>query len=205
MALRAFTTFFATISPVDVAALYAALTASATESRRRSMAIKGTLIATGILLVFAVLGASLLNWLGITLPALRTAGGILLLLLSIDMVFSPPSRMSSATPAETHEAEEKQDISVFPVASPLIAGPASLGAAILLMSEAKPNLALEFIVIAMLFLVLAITLALLLIAARLQRYLGVTGQNVISRVIGILLAALAVQFIFDGIRGSGLV
>ena len=81
MALRAFTTFFATISPVDVAALYAILTTSATERQRRRMAIKGTFIATGLLLTFAVLGAPLLSWLGITLPALRTAGGILLLLL----------------------------------------------------------------------------------------------------------------------------
>jgi len=203
MALRAFTMFFATVGPVDVAAIYAVLAASATARQRRTMAIKGTLIATVVLVVFAVLGGSILAWLGITLPALRTAGGVLLLLLGIDMVFARPSTMSKTTPAETFEAEGKPDISVFPLASPLIAGPGALGAAILLTAEADGDLALEAIVVAMLLVVMAITLALLLIAARLHKLLGVTGQNVISRVVGILLAALAVQFIFDGVRASG--
>jgi len=203
MALRAFTTFFATVGPVDVAAIYAVLAASATARQRRSMAIKGTLIATVVLLVFAILGGSILSWLGITLPALRTAGGILLLLLGIDMVFARGSTMSKTTPAETFEAEGKLDISVFPLASPLIAGPGSLGAAILLMAEADNDLALEAMVILMLLVIMAMTLALLLIAGRLHKLLGVTGQNVISRVVGILLAALAIQFVFDGIKASG--
>lgn len=203
MALRAFTTFFATVGPVDVAAIYAVLAASANERQRRTMAIKGTLIATVVLVAFAVLGGNILSWLGITLPALRTAGGILLLLLGIDMVFARGSTMSKTTPAETFEAEGKPDISVFPLASPLIAGPGSLGAAILLMAEADNDLALEAIVIVMLLMIMAMTLALLLIAARLHKLLGVTGQNVISRVVGILLAALAIQFIFDGVKASG--
>ena len=204
MALRAFAMFFATVGPVDVAAIYAVLAASATERQRRTMAIKGTLIAATVLVVFAILGGSILGWLGITLPALQTAGGILLLLLGIDMVFARPSTMSTTTPAETFEAEGKPDISVFPLASPLIAGPGSLGAAILLTAEAGGDLAMEAIVVVMLLVVMAITLALLLIAARLHKLLGVTGQNVISRVVGILLAALAIQFMFDGIRASGL-
>jgi multiple antibiotic resistance protein len=203
MALRAFTTFFATVGPVDVAAIYAVLAASASERQRRAMAIKGTLIATAVLVVFAILGGGILGWLGITLPALRTAGGVLLLLLGIDMVFARASTMSRTTPAETFEAEGKPDISVFPLASPLIAGPGALGAAILLMAEAEDDLALQAIVVVMLLVIMALTLALLLIAAQLHKLLGVTGQNVISRVVGILLAALAVQFIFDGIRASG--
>lgn len=203
LGLRAFAAFFATVSPVDVAVLYAVLAASATPVERRRMAIKGVLIATAILLSFTVFGQSILQWLGISLPALRTAGGILLLLLGIDMVLARPSAMSTTTSAETDEAEARHDISVFPLATPLIAGPASMGAAVLLVAESEGRLALELAVVAALVAVMALTLALLLIAGRLHRMLGITGQNVISRVIGILLSALAVQFIFDGIRDSG--
>ncbi|TVR80565.1 MAG: MarC family protein, partial [Rhodospirillales bacterium] len=108
------------------------------------------------------------------------------------------------TSAETAEAEGRGDISVFPLATPLIAGPAAMGAAVLLASEAEGNLLLELTVLVALLAVMALTLGLLLVAAQLQRFLGVTGQNVITRVVGVLLAALAVQFIFDGIAGSGL-
>jgi multiple antibiotic resistance protein len=204
LAIRAFTTFFATIGPVDVAALFAVLSASAAGKQRRSMALKGTLIATVLLLSFILFGAEVLRWMGISLPALRTAGGILLLLMAIDMVFARPSGMTSTTVAETTEAEHKPDISVFPLATPLIAGPGALGAAVLLTAEAQADWVLEVLVIAALLAVMAITLALLLIAAQLHRFLGVTGQNVISRVVGVLLAALAVQFLFDGVRTSGL-
>ena len=204
IAIRAFTMFFATVSPVDVAALFAALSASATAKQRRSMAIKGTLIATILLLLFTLFGAEVLRWMGITLPALKTAGGILLLLMSIDMVFARPSGMTSTTVAETSEAATKNDISVFPLATPLIAGPGALGAAVLLTAETEGDLVLQVMVVAALLAVMAITLALLLIAGQLHRFLGVTGQNVITRVVGILLAALAVQFIFDGVRTSGL-
>ncbi len=202
--LVAFTTFFATISPVDVAALFAALTSGESGRYRRVMAVKGTLIATAILLVFALFGDVLLERMGIGLPALRAAGGILLLLIAIDMVFARPSGSTSTTKDETAEAELKKDISVFPLATPLIAGPGAMGAAILLIAEAEGDLALQEMVIAALLTVLAITLVLLLVAAQVQRLLGVTGLNVISRVIGVLLAALAVQFIFDGIATSGL-
>jgi len=204
IAVRAFTTFFATVSPVDVAALFAALSAAATPKQRRSMAVKGTLIATILLLLFTLFGAEVLRWMGITLPALKTAGGVLLLLMSIDMVFARPSGMTSTTVAETSEAATKVDISVFPLATPLIAGPGALGAAVLLTAETEGDLVLQATVVAALLVVMAITLALLLIAAQVHRFLGVTGQNVITRVVGILLAALAVQFLFDGVRTSGL-
>ncbi len=203
--LRAFTTFFATIGPVDVAALFAVLAGHATPVQRRWMAIKGTLIAFAVILVFVVVGETLLALVGITLAAVRTAGGILLLLVAIDMVLARPSGLSSTTSEETTEAAGKADISVFPLATPLIAGPGALGAAVLLAAETRHNLAGEAAVIAALCLVMALTLVLLLVAGRLHAVLGVTGQNVISRIIGILLAGLAVQFMFDGIRGSGLV
>ncbi len=204
-AFVAFTTFFATIGPVDVAVLFAALTAGSAAPARRKMALKGTLIAAAILLFFAAFGDVVLARLGITLAALRTAGGILLLLIAIDMVFARPSGGTQTTEDETREAAGKDDISVFPLATPLIAGPGAMGAVILLMAEAKGAPAEIALVIGALVAVLALTFVLLLIAGQVQRILGVTGVHVVGRVLGVLLAALAVQFIFDGILGSGLV
>lgn len=204
VALVAFTTFFATIGPLDTAALFAALTADNTARDRRRMALRGTLIATAILLFFALLGEAVLRHFGITLAALRTAGGILLLLIAIDMVFARPSGSTTTTADETAEAQAKQDISVFPLATPLIAGPGAIGAAILLVAEAKGDWAHTAAVIAAMLALLLLTLLLLLMASQIQKLLGVTGLHVVSRVVGVLLAALAVQFIFDGIGASGM-
>jgi multiple antibiotic resistance protein len=203
-AVVAFTAFFAIVDPISVSALFAGMTARATPAHRRAMALRGTLIATVILLAFALAGDALLTALGITLPAMRTAGGILLLLIGIDMVFARHSGGSTATEAETREGASKTDISVFPLATPLIAGPGAMGMAILLMAGTDGDLARQVAVILTLLTVLAITLVLLLAAGQVQRLLGVTGLNVVSRVLGVLLTALAVQFIFDGIGGSGL-
>jgi len=203
-ALVATTTFFATIGPLDVAALFAALTPRNTPSERRAIAVKGTLIALGILLVFAVFGDSLLHLFGISLPALRTAGGILLLLIAIDMVFARSSGGVTTTEEENREATGKRDISVFPLATPLIAGPGTMGATILLVAGAEGDPATIGIVVGSLVVMLFVTFVLMLIAAQIQRLLGITGLHVIARVMGVLLAALAVQFIFDGIAGSGL-
>lgn len=203
-AIVAFTTFFATIGPIDVAAMFAAMTTGTTPESRRSMALRGTLVATVILIAFALVGELLLASLGISLAALRVAGGILLLLIGIDMVFARSSGGTTTTDEEAREAETKQDISVFPLATPLIAGPGAMGAAILLMAGAEGEWVLQATVIAALLVVLALTLAGLLVANKVQRLLGLTGMHVISRVFGVLLSALAVQFIFDGIAGSGL-
>ncbi len=197
-------TFFATIGPVDVAAMFAALTATASVRQRRSIAVRGTCIAGVILLVFALLGEQVLAGLGISLAALRTAGGILLLLIGIEMVFGRTSGATSTTDDEEHEARRSDDIAVFPLATPLIAGPGAMGAAILLMADAEGNIARQAAVLASLLAVLVLTLICLLLATRLHRLLGVTGGHVVSRVFGVLLAALAVQFLFDGIAQSGL-
>lgn len=204
LGLRAFTTFFATVSPIDVAAFYAVLAAASDARHRRRMAVKSVAVATALLLAFTLIGGAVLKLLGITLPAMQTAGGILLLLLSIDMVLAKTSRMSSPTAAETDEAGGREDISVFPMATPLMAGPGAIGAAVLMTAEAGGDVKLEAAVIAALLAVMAIQLALLLVASRLHAWLGVTGQNVIARVVGILLAALAIQFVFDGVGASGL-
>lgn len=200
----ALATFFATIGPLDVAAVYAGLTATETPKRRRQMAVRGTLIAGGILLLFALLGESLLGVLGISLAALRTGGGILLLLIGIEMVFARSSGGTSTTAEEEREARGKQDISVFPLATPLIAGPGAMGAVILLIANAEGDIVLQAVVIASLLAILTGTLALLLIASKLQQFIGITGMHVITRIFGVLLCALAVQFIFDGIAQSGL-
>ncbi|GAB4372109.1 MAG: MarC family protein [Kiloniellaceae bacterium] len=203
-ALVAATTFFATIGPLDVAALFAALTPHNTTAERRAIALKGTLIALGILLAFAAFGDSLLHLFGISLPALRTAGGILLLLIAIDMVFARPSGGVTTTEAENKEATGKHDISVFPLATPLIAGPGTMGAAILLVADAEGDPATISIVVGAMTAMLLLTFVLMLIAAQIQRLLGITGLHVVTRVMGVLLAALAVQFFFDGIASSGL-
>lgn len=200
----ALATFFATIGPLDVAAVYAGLTATETPKRRRQMAVRGTLIAGGILLLFALLGESLLAVLGISLAALRTGGGILLLLIGIEMVFARSSGGTSTTEEEEREARGKQDISVFPLATPLIAGPGAMGAVILLIANTEGDIVLQAVVIASLLTILLGTLALLLISSKIQQLFGITGMHVVTRIFGVLLSALAVQFIFDGIAQSGL-
>lgn len=202
--ITALATFFATIGPFNIAAVFAALTANQDFRWKSLVAIKGTLIAGVILIIFALSGETLLANFGISLAALRTAGGILLLLIGIDLVFVRPSGGISTTDDEAREAETRQDITVFPLAMPMIAGPGAMGASILLMANTDGDLILKVTVIGALVIVLIFTLLSLLLATQIQRVLGVTGMHVISRVFGILLTALAVQFIFDGIAQSGL-
>jgi multiple antibiotic resistance protein len=204
VAIVAFTTFFVTIGPVDAAVVYAALTPQHSENVKRSMALRATVIAGVILLAFAILGEAVLSWLGISLPALRTAGGVLLLLIGIDMVFARHSGGVSATESETREASNRADISVFPLATPLLAGPGAMSAAILLMAGAGGDLQRQVTILSMLILVLMLTAVCLLAAVRIQRLLGITGAQVLTRVLGVLLCALAVQFTFDGIAESAL-
>jgi multiple antibiotic resistance protein len=202
--LLALTTFFATIGPADLLIVYAALTRKNSALERRRMALRGTLVAGGILLFFAVFGDAMLRLFGITLPALRIAGGILLLLISIDMVFARHSGGTGTTPEEENEALGREDISVFPLATPLIAGPGAISATILL-STGAGGFTLEWaVVVAALIAILLLCYVAMLLAIPIQRLLGLTGLAVVSRVVGVLLAALAVQFLLDGLRASGL-
>jgi len=204
-AVIALTTFFATVGPFDVAAVFAALTAKAPPATRRSVALRGTTIATVILVLFALIGRPLLAALGISLAALRASGGILLLLMGIDMVFARSSGGISTTDEEEREAATRPDIAVFPLATPLIAGPGAMGASILLMADAGADLGRRAAVLGALLFTLLVTLAAMLLATRLLRLLGLTGLHVLTRVLGVLLCALAVQYVFDGIARSGLV
>ncbi len=203
-AFVAFATFFATIGPFNVPIVFASLTGDLTPRARTAAAVKGTVIATAILLAFAVSGDMILNLFGITLPALRIAGGILLLLISIDMVFARSSGAVSTTPDENEEAIEKADISVFPLATPLLAGPGAMGAVVLLMADVSGDTLQSFIVVGALLTVMAMALISMLLTSQLQRLLGRTGVHVISRIFGVILSALAVQFMVDGLAGSEL-
>jgi multiple antibiotic resistance protein len=202
--ILSFTAFFATVGPIDVAIVYAALTGRVTAAAKKSIAIRGVAVAGLILFSFAVFGQMLLDNLGISLAALRTAGGILLTLIGIDMVFARHSGGVSTTETEESEARGKNDIAVFPLATPLIAGAGSMGAAILLMAETEGDLSLQLMVLGALAAVLILTLVALIGAIKIHRIMGVVGMNVVSRVFGVILTALAVQFIFDGLAESGL-
>ena len=203
--ILALATFFATIGPIDVAAMFTALTVNQTSQQRRLIAIRGSLIGAAILLVFALVGEYLLSSLGISLAALRIAGGVLLLLIGIEMVFARSSGGTSTTDEEEQEALAKPDISVFPLATPLIAGPGAMGAAIILMANQSGNILGQAIILGSLLAVLLLTLISMLLAGKIQKLLGVTGMHVITRVTGVLLSALAVQFMIDGIKQSGLI
>lgn len=203
-AIVAFTTFFATVAPLDVAAMFAALTPNASAKAKRSMAIRGVMISAIILLSFALIGDFVLGTLGISLAALKVSGGILLLLIGIEMVFARSSGGTSTTDEEDQEAISRPDIAVFPLATPLIAGPGAMGATVLLMADARGDLIAEAIIIGTMLSVLLLTLALLLLTNKVLRLFGITAMYVISRVFGVLLSALAVQFMFDGLAQSGL-
>ncbi len=195
-----FVTLFVAIEPLSTAAVFASLVADAAPAERRRTAVRGVMISAVVLFAFAFGGKPLLGALGIELSAFRIAGGILLLLVSIDMVMARPSGLRAATPGELEESGTRQDISVFPLAIPLIAGPGALTAIVLLMSDGAGNIALQVAIVAVLLAILVVTLLCLLAAAQIVRLLGETGVNVVSRVSGIILAALAVQFVIDGVR-----
>ncbi|HKJ08390.1 MAG TPA: MarC family protein [Gammaproteobacteria bacterium] len=197
--LNAFLLLFVAIDPIGLAPMFAALSSGSSRSQQRNMAIKGVTLAAFILLVFTLAGDSLLHALGIGLPAFRIAGGILLFLLAIDMVFARQSGLRSATVREQREAEHKDDISVFPLAFPLIAGPGALTTVLLLTAGHRGEPLVLLAVLGILASILLVTLLSLVSAARILALLGETGANVVSRLLGLLLAALAVQFVLDGV------
>ncbi len=198
-ALNLFLMFLVVVDPISLAPLYMALTREVPEAQRRHMAVKGVLVATGVLVAFLFLGRYLLDVLGVGMPAFRIAGGILLFLLAIDMIFARQSGLRSTTARERAEASHRLDISVFPLAIPLIAGPGTM-TTLLLVSEADAGPWELALVLAVLLSVLLLTLASLLTAERIVRLIGETGSNVVSRVLGIILAALAVQYVLDGVN-----
>lgn len=197
---QAFVTLFVIIDPFAVLPMFIALTRNDSIVQQRRTALKACIIATVLLLVFAFIGDKLLDAMGISEAAFRIAGGFLLLLAAIEMVVAKSSGIRSTTGDETAEAEHRDDISVFPLAIPLIAGPGGLTSIVVLMRQAEQISSLAQIgVIIILIVVLLITYLSLLMSGRILKILGVTGTNVLTRVFGIILAALAVQNIINGI------
>jgi multiple antibiotic resistance protein len=197
--LNAFILLFVVIDPIGVASLFCAITRGYSARAARAAAVRGVAVAFLLVLAFALGGSLLLRYLGVSMPAFTVAGGILLFLLAVDMVLVRQSGLRTATASEQEEAEHRADISVFPLAIPMIAGPGTLTTVLLLTGDRGwSRQALEVMLAAVL--VLAITLAMLLAARLIQRVLGETGANVIVRVFGILLAALAVQYVSNGIH-----
>ena len=197
---NSFVTLLVVVDPPGLAPIFAALTRGYPEKRKRETAIRATVIGATILLVFALVGTALLEALGIGLAAFRIAGGVLLFLLALDMIFASSTGLRSKTVREQEEESYQQDVSVFPLAIPLLAGPGSITTVLLYTGERSATELALFV--AVLLSVVLLTLAALLLTPRIMRLLGETGANVLSRVLGVLLAALGVQFVLDGIQAS---
>jgi multiple antibiotic resistance protein len=188
------------VDPFGTAVIFASMTTNDSAAQRRRQAIRATVIAAIVLVAFSVVGGWLLRALGIGLPAMKVAGGLLLFLLAADMVMG--QTFLRATPEEQKAGAEESDISVFPLAIPLLAGPGGMTSMVLMREQARGDPGAYAAVLLALFVVLALTLACLLGAATVARLLGRTGGHVIGRVLGVLLAALAAQIALDGIRQS---
>ncbi|HEX7849316.1 MAG TPA: MarC family protein [Sphingomonas sp.] len=199
--LSALVTFFVVIDPPGCAPIYAGLTHGATPAHRRSMAIRAAVVAAIILFVFAAVGEAMLKALGVSLAAFRIAGGIMLFLIALEMVFEKRTERREDRAAKVAQTPEVEDVSIFPMAMPMIAGPGSIASVMLMMSR-NHGLERVVVVLAALATILALTLVALLAAGPLMRLLGARIEAVITRILGVLLGALAVQFVIDGIRIS---
>lgn len=195
--LKSFLTLFVVVDPVGLVPVFLALAGDRPPGKQAQIARKAVLVAGGLLVSFFFFGRGLLGYLGISLEALRIAGGILLFRIATEMVFAHHER---ETEEEKDEARLRADISVFPLAIPLIAGPGALASVLILSAEARKEPLGFVVVLFTVFLVLALAYLFLRLAAQVRRALGRTGVNVVTRVLGILLAALAVQYVVDGVK-----
>jgi multiple antibiotic resistance protein len=197
--ISAFVTLFVVIDPIGLTPVFIALTPGMTAQQRRAIAIRATVIAAGLLFLFAFLGEQVLGFIGISMPAFRIAGGILLFLTALDMLFERRTKRRE----DQADVDDAPDPSVFPIAIPLIAGPGAIASIILLAGQAEGAVGMAS-VLGVMVAVLMIVFLLFLSAPIIERALGKTGIVVVTRLLGMLLAALSVQFVLDGIRGFGL-
>jgi len=195
--LKFFVLFFVIVEPISLVPLFAGLTEGADDAFRRRMALRAVLVAGTVFALFAVGGAWFLQTMGISLAAFRIAGGIMLFLIALEMVFARESG-TRVTTEEKDESLKRADISVFPLAFPFIAGPGALAIVLLAFGASRSNLALSFGLFGVVILVLALTYMLMRLTPLVMKVMGVTGANVVNRLSGVVLAALAVQFIIDG-------
>lgn len=198
--VSAFITLFVVIDPPGCAPIYAGLTKDASQPERRNMAIRASVIALAILLGFALFGEQLLGALHIQLDSFRIAGGLMLFWIAFEMVFEKRTQRREER-AEKIAASEVEDVSVFPMAMPMLAGPGAIAAIMLLMNEAS-DFTDQLMVLGALGAVLAITMAALIAAGPLMRLFGDRVEAVVTRLLGVLLAALAMQYVIDGLKGS---
>ena len=198
--ITSFVTLFVVIDPLGLIPLFIALTRGMAPDHRRAVGLRACVIAALLLTLFGLFGQKLLDFVGISMPAFRIAGGILLFLTALDMLFE---RRTQRREGQMPDADH--DPSVFPLAMPLIAGPGALAAMILLVGQSGPGLQGKAVVLGLMLAVIAVIHVLFLAAGRIERALGRTGTIVITRLLGMLLAALSVQFVIDGIIGTGLV
>jgi multiple antibiotic resistance protein len=199
--VSSFVTFFVVIDPPGCAPIFAGLTREAAPPVRRTMAVRSVAVAAGILLFFAILGEDLLRTLGISLAAFRIAGGIMLFLIALEMVFERRTQRRETRAQEVEADPEHDDVSIFPMAIPMIAGPGSIASIMLLMARSN-GLQQSLTVLAALAAILVLTLIALLSAGFLMRLLGHKMEAMITRLLGVVLAALAAQFVIDGIMVS---
>lgn len=195
--ISAFVTLLVIIDPFGLTPLFVALTTGMSARERRAIAFRACAVAAGLLTLFAAFGETVLGFVGISMAAFRVAGGALLFLTALDMLFERRTKRR-----EDQTAEDRPDPSVFPLAIPLIAGPGSI-ASMILLSGQKPGFEGLGLVVGVMLAVLVVVLAMFLLSGLLERLLGKTGINVVTRLLGMLLAALAVQFILDGLREFG--
>ena len=198
--ITAFATLFVVIDPPGLVPLFIALTQGMDNAHRRRLALRACVIAGVLLMLFGLFGESLLGFIGISMPAFRIAGGILLFLTALDMLFERRTQRRAG-----QQADANHDPSVFPLATPLIAGPGAIATMILLMGQSGGDWRGAAAVLGLLALMLVATYLFLLASPPIERLLGRTGTIVITRLLGMLLAALSVQFVLDGIRGTGLI
>ncbi len=196
----AFITLFVVIDPPGCAPIYAGLTKGATQAQRTSMAIRASVIASTILLFFALLGEELLDALHIDLDSFRIAGGLMLFFIAFEMVFEKRQQRREER-ADKVTADKVEDVSVFPMAMPMLAGPGAIAAIMLLMNEADTPTD-TLVVLGALGAVLLITALALVAAGPIIKLLGDRVEAVITRLLGVLLAALAAQYVIDGLKGS---
>ncbi|TIX48862.1 MarC family protein [Alteraurantiacibacter aquimixticola] len=199
--LSAFVTLFVVIDPPGCAPIYAGLTANATPAARRSMALRACLIAGIILVGFALFGEDLLNAMHIELDAFRIAGGIMLFLIALEMVFEKRTERREDRAEKLKGDPEYEDVSVFPMAMPMLAGPGAIASIMLLTGEAT-GMEGTLVVLGALAAVLLLTMLALMAASPLMKVFGAKVEAVITRLLGVLLAALASQYVIDGLRNS---
>lgn len=197
--LNAFVTLLVTIDPPGLAPLFLALTAGMNRAERFQVSLRAAIISVSILALFAVAGTAILTMFGITLPAFRVAGGLLLFWISFEMIFALRQDRKGKSADAAITIDHIRNIAAFPLAIPLIAGPGAISATVLL-SDSFPGSSGRLILLAILALCLGITFVVLVLAERIDRFLGETGRSILTRLLGVLLAALAIQFVADGVK-----